>query len=118
MGEKKSYLVHERSRENEGRKRAYRSVLDRGLKLLFEEDEVEEDGGLGFTPDLVNAIERLIAAIAALLLADASFVTSCALVFILEVAVVTGFGRVCVVAVLQVWSDGNRCWGQNCWLHF
>jgi len=119
-GERKSYLVHERSRENEGRKWAYRSVLDKGLKLLFEEDEVEGDEGLGPTPDLVDAIERLIAAIAALLLADTSFVTSCALVFILEmvVVVVTGFGRVCVVAVLQVWSDGNRCWGQNWWLHF
>jgi len=43
MGGGKSYLVHERSRENEGRKRAYRSVLDRGLNVVFEEDEVEED---------------------------------------------------------------------------
>jgi len=98
---------------------AYRSVLDRGLSLVFEEDGVEEEVGLGFTTDLVEAIERLIAAIAALLLADASFVRSCVLVFALEVVVVvTGFDKGCVVAVLQVWSDGNRCWGQNCWLHF
>ena len=92
--------------------------MDRGLRLVFEGDEVEEDDGLGFTPDLVEAIERLIAAIAALLLADTSFARSCVLAFTLEVVVVTGFDRVCVVAVLQLWSDGNRCWGQNCWLHF
>lgn len=98
---------------------AYRSVLDRGFSLVFEEDGVEEEAGLGFTPDLVEAIERLIAAIATLLLADISFGRSCVLVFGLEVAVVvTGFGKGCVVAVLQVWSDGNRCWGQNCRLHF
>jgi len=57
--------------------------LDRGLSLVFEEDGVEEEEGLGFTPDLVEAIERLIAAIAALLFADTSFVRSCVLVFTL-----------------------------------
>ena len=36
-------LVHERSRENEGRACTYRSVLDRGLRLFFGEDGVEED---------------------------------------------------------------------------
>ena len=59
--------------------------------------------------DLADATERLNAAIAALLLADTSFVRLCALMFTLGVVVVTGFGRVCVVVVLQVWSDGNRC---------
>lgn len=90
------------------------------MSLVFEEDGVKEEAGLGFTLDLVEAIERLMAAIAALLLADTSFVRSCVLLFALEVVVVvvTGFGKGCVVAVLQVWSDGNRCWGQNCWLHF
>lgn len=86
-----------------------RSVLDRGLRLAFEVDwtdrdgcRVDEDEGFGFTADLVEAIERLIAAIAALLLADTSFVKSCVLMFALEVVVVTGFDGICVVAVLQV----------------
>ena len=100
--------------------------------MVFEEDEVEEDDvfwtglggfrvdedeGFGFAVGFVEAIERLIAAIAALVLADTSFVRSCALVFVLKVAVVTGFCGACVVVVLQVWSAGNRCWAQNCWLH-
>ena len=55
----------------------------------------------GFTANVVEAIERLIAAIAALLFADTSFAKSCVMVFPLEV-VVTGFDGVCVVAVLQV----------------
>ena len=37
-------LVHERSRESDGQECTYRSVLDRGLRVVFEEDEVEEDG--------------------------------------------------------------------------
>ena len=53
--------------------------------------DVEDDEGVGFTWDLVDVIERLIAAIAALLLADTSFSGPCALVFALEVVVVTGF---------------------------
>ena len=40
-GERENYLVHERSRENEELEWAYRSVLDRGLRLVFEEDEIE-----------------------------------------------------------------------------
>ena len=111
----------------------YRSVLDKGLRIGFEEDEVDDeddfwtgpggcrvddDRGVGFTVDLVEAIERLIAAIAALLLADTSFARSCALVFALEVVLVSGFDWTCfVVVALHVWSDGNRCLGQNCWLH-
>jgi len=67
---------------------------------------------------LVEAIERLIAAMAVLLFADTSFVRSRVMVFTLEAVLVTGFGRVCVVVVLQVWSDGNRCWAHSCWLHF
>jgi hypothetical protein len=50
---------------------------------------------------LVEAIERLIAAMAALLLTDTSFARSCALVFALEVEVATGFDDVWL-AVLQV----------------
>ena len=119
LGERRGreLLVHERSRESEGREWAYRSVLDRGLRAVFEEDEVEEDGiswtgrggctvdeddGFGFAVDLVDATERLNAAIAALLLADTSFVRLCALVFRLGVTVVTGFGGACIVVVLQV----------------
>lgn len=60
------------------------------------------DDGFGFAVDLVDATERLNAAIAALLLADTSFVRLCALVLTLEVVVATGFGRVCVVVVLQI----------------
>lgn len=63
---------------------------------------MDEDGVFGFTANVVEAIERLIAAIAALLFADTSFAKSCVMVFPLEVAVVTGFDGVCVVAVLQV----------------
>ena len=63
---------------------------------------VNEDEGLGFTTELAEVIERLIAAIAALLLADTPFVRSCALVFTLGVVVVAGFDGVCVVVVLQV----------------
>ena len=51
---------------------------------------------------MVEAIERLIAAMAALVLADTSFVTSCVLVFTLEGVLVTGFDGVRVVVVLQV----------------
>jgi len=78
---------------------------------------VDDDEGVGFTADLVAAIERLIAAIPALLLADTLFARSCALLFAVEVVVVGGFDRTRVVVFLQVWSVGNRCWGQNCWLH-
>ena len=63
---------------------------------------MDEDDGLGFTAGLVEVIERLIAAMAALLLADASLARLCALVFTLDVVVVTGFGGVWVVVVLQV----------------
>lgn len=66
---------------------------------------------------MVETIERLIAAIAAVLMADTPVAGSRALVFTLEEIVVCGFDCICVVVVLQVWSDGNRCWGQNCWLH-
>jgi len=52
---------------------------------------VDDDEGVGFTADLVAAIERLIAAIPALLLADTLFARSCALLFALEVVVVGGF---------------------------
>ena len=112
MGGGESYFVRERSRENKQRKRAYRSVLDRGLRFVFEEDEVEEDDDFwmdwgscgvdedeGFVPtvNLVEATERLIAAIAALLLADTSLVKPWAMVF-----TVSGFDGVCVVVVLQV----------------
>jgi hypothetical protein len=83
------------------------------LRFVFEEDEVEEDDfwmgrggcrvdedeGFGFTADFVEVIERLIAAIAALLLTDTSFARSCALVFTLEVVAVTGFDVIWLVVV-------------------
>lgn len=78
-----------------------RLVLDSGFEVVFEEDEVE-DGGFGFTADLVEAIERLIAVMAAFVLADTSFEKSCTLGFTLEVIAATGFGVVCIVVVLQV----------------
>ena len=74
--------------------------------------------GVGFIADLVEATERLIAAIAALLLTDTSFVRSCFLTFTLEAVMAAGFDGVLIAEALQAWSDGNRCWGQNCWLHF
>ena len=100
--------------------------------MVFEDDDVpedefwtgcggwrvDEDDGLGFVAGLVEAMERFIAAIAALLLADTSFVRFCILVFTLTVVVVAGFDRACVVVVPQAWSEGNRCWAQNCRLHF
>lgn len=106
--------------------------MDKGLRVVFEEDEVEDevdfwmgwggcrfddDEGVGFAGGFAEATECLIAAMAALLLADTSFAKSCALVFTTGV-LVNGFDGVCVVVVLQEWSDGKRCWGQNCWLHF
>jgi hypothetical protein len=52
--------------------------------------------------DLVEVIERLMAAMAALRLAGNTFDKSCALVFALEVPVVTSFDWACVVVVLQL----------------
>jgi len=100
-----------------GDERGERSVLDRGLRIVFEEDEVEveidfwtgcgdcrvdDDEGVGFIVDLVEVNERLMAAMAALRLAGNIFGKSCALVFALEVPVVTGFDWTCVAVVLQV----------------
>lgn len=71
---------------------------------------VDDDEGVG----LVEAIERLIAAIAAFFLADTPFARSCALLFILGMVEIGNIDGVCAAVMLQVWSDGNRCWGQNC----
>jgi len=63
---------------------------------------VGEVDGLGFAVDLVDATDRLNAAIAALVFADTSFVRLCPLVFTLGVVVVTGLCGVCTVVVRQV----------------
>lgn len=84
------------------------------MKAVFEEVEddddfwfctgwggcgVDDDARVGFKVDLVEAAERLIAAMAALVLAD----TSCPLVFVPEVVlVVTCFDWTCTVVLLQV----------------
>jgi hypothetical protein len=54
------------------------------------------DEGFGFTGEFAKTIERLIAAMAALLLGDL-IAGSCVSEFALE-EVMTGFGRVCVAA--------------------
>lgn len=60
-----------------------------------------EDFGFGFT-ELAEVIERLIAAMAAFLLADVSFAGPCILVPALLVEVMFDLGGVCVFAALQM----------------